>query len=332
MNTPADLAPLLEAFFTQRLIAQRKVSAHTISSYRDTFRLLLKFAEKQLGRPPSKLTLAHLEAPFVAAFLAHLETTRTNGARTRNLRLAAIRSFFRYAALEAPQHAGLIQRVLSIPCKRHSRPLVDFLTRAELEALLSASHRPTWIGQRDHALVLTAVQTGLRLSELTGLRQQDVWLGVGAHVRCEGKGRKERCTPLAKSTAAVLGAWIKRQGSDPSRFLFPSSRGGRISADAVQYLVAKYARVAQQACHSLVNKHVTPHVLRHTAAMELLQAGVDRAMISIWLGHESIETTQIYLDANLAMKEEILAKTNAIKITKLRYRPGDRLLSFLQNL
>jgi len=332
MNTPADLAPLLEAFFTQRLIAQRKVSAHTISSYRDTFRLLLKFAEKQLGRPPSKLTLEHLQAPFVAAFLAHLETSRANGERTRNLRLAAIRSFFRYAALEAPQHAGLIQRVLSIPRKRHSRPLVDFLTRAEIEALLSASHHPTWIGQRDHALLLTAVQTGLRLSELTSLRQQDVWLGVGAHVRCEGKGRKERCTPLAKSTAAVLVAWTKRQGENPSGFLFPSSRGGRASADAVQYLVAKYARVAQQACPTLVKKHVTPHVLRHTAAMELLQAGVDRAMIAIWLGHESIETTQIYLDANLALKEEILAKTNAIKSTKVRYRPDDRLLSFLQTL
>lgn len=332
MNTPADLAPLLESFFTQRLIAQRRVSPHTINSYRDTFRLLLKYAEKQLGRPPSKLTLEHLAAPFVAAFLAQLETSRANGPRTRNLRLAAIHSFFRYAALEAPQHAGLIQRVLSIPRKRHTRPLVDFLTRAEIEALLSATNRQTWVGQRDHALLLTAVQTGLRLSELTSLRQQDVWVGVGAHVRCEGKGRKERCTPLAKPTAAVLGAWMKRHGKDPSGFLFPSTRNGRVSADTVQYLVAKYARVAQKSCPSLVKKHVSPHVLRHTAAMELLHAGVDRSMISIWLGHESIETTQIYLDANLALKEEILAKTNGIKSTKVRYRPGDRLLNFLQTL
>ena len=332
MNTPADLAPLLEAFFTQRLIAQRKVSPHTINSYRDTFRLLLKFAEQRLGCPPSKLTLEHLAAPFVAAFLAQLETSRANGPRTRNLRLAAIRSFFHYAALEAPQHAGLIQRVLSIPCKRHARPLVDFLTRVELEAILSAANRQTWVGQRDHAFLLTAVQTGLRLSELTGLRQQDVLLGIGAHVRCEGKGRKERCTPLAKSTGAVLGAWMKRQGKDQPGFLFPSSRGGRLSADAVQYLVAKYARVAQGFCPSLSKKNVSPHVLRHTAAMELLQAGVDRSMISIWLGHESIETTQIYLDANLAMKEESLAKTRSIKSTQVRYRPGDRLLHFLQSL
>lgn len=332
MNTPADLAPLLEAFFTQRLIAQRKLSPHTINSYRDTFRLLLKFAEKQLSRPPSKLTLEHLAAPFLAAFLNQLETSRANGPRTRNLRLAAIHSFFRYAALEAPQHAGLIQRALSIPRKRHSRPLIDFLTRAEIEALLSATNRHTWIGQRDHALLLVAVQTGLRLSELTGLRQPDVLLGIGAHVRCEGKGRKERCTPLAKSTAAVLGAWIKRQGKDQPGFLFPNSRGGRLSADAVQYLVAKYARVAQGVCPSLIKKSVSPHVLRHTAAMEMLQAGVDRSMISIWLGHESIETTQIYLDANLALKEEILAKTNAIKSKTLRYRPGDRLLTFLQSL
>lgn len=332
MNTPADFAPLLESFFTQRLIAQRKVSPHTINSYRDTFRLLLKFAVNQLGRPPSKLTLADLAAPFVSAFLGQLETSRANGPRTRNLRLAAIRSFFQYAALEAPQHAGLIQRVLSIPRKRHSRPLVDFLTRAEIEALLAATPRHAWVGQRDHALMLTAVQTGLRLSELTSLRQQDVWLGVGAHVRCEGKGRKERCTPLAKSTAAVLGAWIRRQVKDPSGFLFPSTRGSRLSADAVQYLVAKYTRVARRTCPSLIKKHVSPHVLRHTAAMELLQAGVDRSMISIWLGHESIETTQIYLDANLALKEEILVKTNAIKSTQVRYRPGDRLLNFLQTL
>jgi integrase/recombinase XerD len=241
MKTPADLSPLLEAFFTQRLIAQRKVSPHTINSYRDTFSLLLKFAERRLRCPPSKLTLENLAAPFLAAFLDHLETTRSNGARTRNLRLAAIHSFFRYAALEAPQHAGLIQRVLSIPRKRYSRALVDFLTRPEIEALLSVANRNTWIGRRDHALLLTAVQTGLRLSELTSLRQQDVSLGAGAYVRCEGKGRKERCTPLAKPTASVLDAWIKHQGKDASRFLFPSTRGGRLSADAVQHLVAKHA-------------------------------------------------------------------------------------------
>jgi integrase/recombinase XerD len=263
MNTPADLSPLLEAFFTQRLIAQRKVSPHTINSYRDTFCLLLKFAEKRLRCPPSKLTLEKLAAPFLAAFLDDLEATGANGPRTRNLRLAAIRSFFRYAALEAPQHAGLIQRVLAIPNKRHSRPLVDFLTRPEIEALLSVVNRNTWIGRRDHAFLLTAVQTGLRLSELTSLRQQDISLGAGAYVRCEGKGRKERCTPLAKPTVAVLDAWINYQGNDPSFFLFPSTRGGRLSADAVQHLVAKHAAAAQKLCPSLTEKKLSPHVLRH---------------------------------------------------------------------
>jgi len=332
MNTPADLSPLLEAFFTQRLMAQRKVSAHTISSYRDTFRLLLKFAERRLKRPPSKLTLENLNGPFLAEFLDHLEAERTNGPRTRNLRLAAIHSFFRYAALEAPQHAGLIQRVLAIPRKRHSQALVNFLTRPEIEALLSVVDRHSWIGRRDHAFLLTALQTGLRLSELTSLRQQDVSLGPGAYVRCEGKGRKERCTPLAKPTVAVLDAWINYQGKDASHFLFPSTRGGRLSADAAQHLVRKHVRAAQKSCPSLTKKSVSPHVLRHTAAMEMLQAGVDRAMISIWLGHESIETTQIYLDANLAIKEEILAKTHPVKGTPLRYRPGDQLLNFLSSL
>jgi integrase/recombinase XerD len=332
MNTPADLSPLLEAFFTQRLMAQRKVSPHTINSYRDTFRLLLKFAERRLKRPPSKLSLENLNAPFLTGFLDHLEAERTNGPRTRNLRLAAIHSFFRYAALEAPQHAGLIQRVLAIPRKRYSQALVNFLTRSEIEALLSVVDRDSWIGRRDHAFLLTALQTGLRLSELTGLRQQDVSLGAGAYVRCEGKGRKERCTPLAKPTVAVLDAWINYQGKDAFRFLFPSTRGGRLSADAAQHLVSKHTRAAQKICPSLAKKNVSPHVLRHTAAMELLQAGVDRSMISIWLGHESIETTQIYLDANLAIKEEILAKTHPVRGTPLRYRPGDRLLNFLSSL
>ena len=254
MNTPADLSPLLEAFFTQRLMAQRKASAHTISSYRDTFRLLLKFAERRLKRPPSKLTLENLNGPFLAEFLDHLEAERTNGPRTRNLRLAAIHSFFRYAALEAPQHAGLIQRVLAIPRKRHSRALVNFLTRPEIEALLSVVDRHSWIGRRDHAFLLTALQTGLRLSELTSLRQQDVSLGPGAYVRCEGKGRKERCTPLAKPTVAVLDAWINYQGKDASHFLFPSTRGGRLSADAAQHLVRKHVRAAQKSCPSLTKK------------------------------------------------------------------------------
>jgi integrase/recombinase XerD len=332
MKANPDFPPLCESFFAKRLIAQRKVSQHTISSYTHTFRLLIRFAHKRLGIHPSKLTLAELNAPFLVEFLDDLEANRANGARSRNARLAAIRSFYHYAALEAPQHSGLIQRVLAIPYKRLARRLVDYLTRPEIEALLGAADKKSWGGRRDHAILLTAVQTGLRLSEITGLRQQDVFFGVGAHVRCEGKGRKERCTPLAKPAAAVLSAWIEEQGREPSKFLFPNARGERLSADAVQHLVAKHVVIARHRCPSLAKKRVTPHVLRHTAAMELLQAGVDRSLIAIWLGHESLDTTQIYLDANLAMKEEILAKTRPVESKPGRYRPEDQLLSFLKAL
>lgn len=329
MKTP--LSPLLEGFFSRRLLTQRRASPHTIASYRDGFRLLLRFAENRLGRAPSQLGLEDLHAPFIASFLDDLECKRANGARTRNIRLAAIHSFFRYAALEAPEQSALIQRVLAIPRKRHARALIDFLVRHEIEALLAAPDQATWIGRRDHAFLLTAVQTGLRLSELTGLRREDVSLDVGAHVRCVGKGRKERCTPLTKSTVRVLRQWITEYlGS--AEYMFPSTRGGRLSADAAQHLVATHAAKARATCPSLARKRVTPHVFRHTAAMELLQAGVDRALIAIWLGHESVETTQIYLDANLALKEEILAKTRPIKNRPRIYRPGDRLLNFLRNL
>ncbi len=331
MKASTLLAPLLEGFFTKRLLAQRRVSPHTVASYRDSFRLLLRFAEKHLGQAPSKLALEDLPAPFVASFLDDLESKRTNGARTRNSRLAAIHSFFRFAALEAPEHSALIQRVLAIPRKRHTRALIDFLTRPEIESLLAAPDRITWVGRRDHAFLLTAVQTGLRLSELTGLRREDVSLKVGAHVRCEGKGRKGRCTPLTKSTVIVLRRWIDDYPTG-TQFLFPSMRGGRLSADAVQHLVAKHSATARATCPSLAKKRVTPHVLRHTAAMELLQAGIDRALIAIWLGHESVETTQIYLDANLALKAEILEKTRPINSPPGAYRPGDRLLNFLKNL
>jgi integrase/recombinase XerD len=332
MKATSDLAALLEGFFAQRLIAQRRVSPHTLASYRDTFRLLLKFAEQHLGPPPSELTLCDLNAEFIGRFLDHLESDRTNSVRSRNLRLTAIRSFFCYAAVEAPPHAALIQRVLAIPRKRHARPLIDFLTHAEMEAMLATTGRQSWIGCRDYLFLLIAMQTGMRLSELTGLRHQDVMLGTGAHVRCEGKGRKERCTPLTKSAAKMLATWIKDQGQNDSQFLFPSVRGGRLSADAVQHLVRKYAAAATKACPSIAKKNVSPHVLRHSTAMELLQAGIDRSMIAIWLGHESVETTQIYLDANIAIKREILEKTRPINGTPGRYRPSDSLLSYLQSL
>lgn len=328
----ADLGFLFETFFHQRLISQRRASPHTIASYRDTFRLLLAFAQKRLSRPPSQLALQDISPSLVSDFLDHLESSRANRARTRNLRLTAIRSFFRFAALERPEHGAVIHRVLAIPNKRCQRPLVGFLTRPEIEGLLGAVDCTTWIGRRDYALLLVALQTGLRLSELTGLRRENVTLGTGAHIYCVGKGRKERGTPLTKTARRVLKDWMKEPWPMESAFLFPSLSGGRLSADAVQDLVSKHVAAARVKCPSLAKKRVTPHVLRHTAAMELLQAGVDRSMIALWLGHESVETTQIYLDANLALKEEILAKTNPINGKLGRYRPTDRLLSFLSNL
>lgn len=332
MKTRAELPLLLESFFTKRLMGQRKASPHTIAAYRDTFSLLLKFAQKRLGREPSNLAFEDLHAGFVASFLDDLEVSRYCCPRSRNLRLAAIRSFFRYAAVEAPQHAGLIQRVLTIPRKRHIQPVIDYLNHDEIKALLAVADRTTWLGRRDHAILLTAVQTGLRLSEITGLCRDDVVLGLGAHVRCTGKGRKERCTPLSKPVVAVLSAWMRDATKMQSPLLFPSSRGGRLSADAVQRMVARHVAKAQETFPSLARKHVTPHVLRHSAAMELLQAGVDRALIAIWLGHESVETTQIYLDADLALKEAMLAKARPLDGKLPRYRPGDQLVRFLKAL
>jgi integrase/recombinase XerD len=332
MKDAAGFPTLLETFFTRRLIAQRKASPHTIASYRDTFRLLLQFAEQRLAKAPSSLTIEDLNAPFLGVFLDHLESARANGARSRNLRLTGIRSFFRFAALETPQHAGLFQRVLAIPNKRQSRPLVGFLNRPEIDALLAAPDRNTWLGRRDHTLLLTAVQTGLRLAEITSIRQHDVSLATGAHVRCEGKGRKERCTPLTKSTVTALRTWIREQGANGTRILFPSVRGNQLSADAVQHLVAKYAAAAQRTCPSLAGKRISPHVLRHTTAMELMQAGVDRTLIALWLGHESVETTQIYLDADLAIKANVLSKLTPINTPGGRFQPDDDLLAFLKGL
>ena len=332
MKPAPDFSLLCQTFFAKRLIDQHKASPHTIAAYAQTFRLLVRFAEQRLETPPSRLSLAQLDAPFLAAFLDDLEKGRSNGARSRNARLAAIRSFYHYAALEMPQYAVLIQRVLAIPYKRLARPLVGYLAREEAEALLASVDQGTWLGRRNHAILLVAIQTGLRLSEITGLRRRDVALSTGAHVRCEGKGRKERCTPLTKAAVAVLKAWTSEQDGTEENILFPNARGERLSADAIQHLVARQVAVAQRSCPSLASKRVTPHVLRHTAAMELLQAGVDRSLIAIWLGHESLETTQIYLDANLALKEAVLAKTQPIKSTLGKYRPGDQLLTFLKAL
>jgi site-specific recombinase XerD len=324
---------LLESFFTQRLMKQRNASPHTISSYRDTFRLLLQFTQQRLHKAPSSLEFAEIDAPLIAEFLEGLEKSRNISPRSRNLRLAAIRSFFRYAAFEAPDQSAQIQRVLAIPGKRCTRSILNFLMKEEIEALLGAPDQGTWSGRRDRALLLVAVQTGLRLSELTGLQWPSVVLqGTGAHIRVIGKGRKERCTPLTKQTTAVLKAWKREASQGGAKTVFPNARGGQLSADGLQYILAKHVAVAQQTCQSLVGKRVTPHTLRHTLAMELMQSGVDRAMIALWLGHESVETTQIYLHANLALKEEILSKTS-MPGTKLgRFHPDDQLLAFLSGL
>ena len=326
------LAPTLEAFFTDRLVAQRRVSPHTVASYRDAWRLLLNFATEQIGKQPCMLDLEDLDAPFIGAFLTHLETVRHNRVRTRNARLVAIHSFYRFAALRHPEHAALIQRVLAIPLKRTDRHLVTFLTRPEIDALLSAPERTTWIGRRDYALLAVALQTGLRVSELTALCCDDVVLGTGAHLRCHGKGRKERHTPLTGHTQKALRAWMDERQGAPTDPLFPSRRGSALSRDAIELLVTRHAATAQQRCPSLRTKTVTPHVLRHSCAMALLHAGIDVAVIALWLGHDSIEATNVYLHADLAIKEQALAKTAPPNSAPGRYRPPDSLLAFLEGL
>lgn len=331
MTPPPSLAPLLERFFTQRLVQQRQASPHTVGSYRDAFRQFLKFAQHRLHRPPARLRFEELDAPLIVAFLDDLERQGIS-VRTRNLRLTALHSFFRYAALEVPTHAAQIQRVLAIPSKRFTRTLVPFLTRAEVEALLAAPDQRTWRGRRDYAFLLVAVQTGLRVSEMTGLTRHDVVLGTGAHVHVIGKGRKERCTPLARSTRAVLKAWLREPPRGDASLLFPSATGTRLTIHGVQYLLNKHRLAASAVCPSLREKRVTVHRLRHTMAMDLLEAGVDRAVIALWLGHESVETTQMYLEATLAMKERALARTTPHDTRAGRYQAGDELLGFLASL
>lgn len=326
------LAPILESFFTQRLITQRRVSPNTVASYRDTFRLLLIFAHKTTGKAPCKMQLTDLDAPLITAFLDHLERQRGNSIRTRNARLVAVHSLFRHAALEEPAHAGLIQRVLAIPQKRFEQAIVSFLTKEEVEAILASPDQTEWIGRRDHALLVVAAQTGLRVSELIGLRRQDISLHHGPHVRCHGKGRKERCTPLTTQTVAVLRAWISAQDTNPDAPLFPSRRGTPLSRDAVERLVDKHAHNAAQRCPSLRDKTISPHVLRHSTAMQLLHAGVDTSVIALWLGHESVQSTQIYLHADMSIKQKALDRIAPVDTHPGRYQPPDALLAFLEAL
>jgi site-specific recombinase XerD len=328
----STLTSTLQAFFTERLIRQRQASQHTVAAYRDTFRLLLTFAAQRTGAQPSRLDVADLDAPLIAAFLDHLEHDRGNSVRTRNARLAAIHSLYRYAALRHPDQADTIQRVLAIPLKRFDRALVTFLTASEVDALLDAPDRLTWTGRRDHAMLLLAIQTGLRVSEFIGLKCHDVHLGTGPYVACHGKGRKDRITPLTNPTVAVLRVWLAERGGQPTDPLFPNRRGRSLSRDAVERRLTKYTATATHRCPSLQGKKITAHALRHTAAMQLLRAGVDTSVIALWLGHERLETTQIYLHADLALKERALTRTTPPSTPAGRYRAPDKLLAFLEAL
>jgi len=323
---------LLQSFFTDRLLQQWRASAHTVASYRDTFRLLLRFANEKLGKEPSILSLEDLTPDFISSFLEYVEKDRNNCVRTRNARLAAIHSFFRYVSFRAPEYAEFCYQILAIPSKRFERRPIEFLTRKEIDALTNAPDQNRWIGRRDRIFLLTAVQTGLRVSELIGLLCEDVVLGIGAHVRCEGKGRKQRSTPLRRETAGVMAAWLCELNGQPKDPVFPCIRGGFLSRDAIERLVARHCKSAQSHCPSLGHKKVTPHVLRHTAAMELLQHGVDRSVIALWLGHESVETTQMYLHADMRLKRKALSRITPLGVKPSLYKPDDELLAFLEDL
>ena len=332
MKPTNGFGPLVQAYFTERLMQQQAASPHTIASYRDTFRLLTSYLERKLKKAPTSLTLADVDARIILSFLGSLERERGNSARTRNSRLAAIHSFFGFVARREPALGGIAQSVLAIQGKRHGKRTIDYLTRPEIAALLDSPSSGTWSDQRDRMMLLLAVETGFRVSELTGLRCEDFVPGNGSHVTCRGKGRKSRCVPIRKQTGAEISRWLDTRNGAPSDVLFPNARGGALSRDGVQYILTKHLEKARLKCTSLIRKRVTPHVLRHSTAMHLLESGVDCSVIALWLGHETMETTQIYLHASLALKERALAKTQAPGGHMKRYRPPDALLSFLNSL
>lgn len=330
--TTATLPALIQKFFTDRLCTQMEASPNTIAGYRDTFRLLLRFASEQTGRPPTKLKVEDIDSTMVGDFLVHVETLRRNSARSRNVRLAAIRSFFRFVAMSEPAYLLHCQRILAMPSKRYVRRTVDFLDRAEMDALLAAPDRSTWVGRRDYVILIVALQTGLRASELINLRRCDIVTGTGAHIRCEGKGRKQRGTPLRPETLKVLGGWLRERAGADGDPLFPTIRGAKLSRDALELVVRRHTLSASKSCSSLTGKRVSPYVLRHSTAMELLHHGADQSLIALWLGHESVETTQVYMHADLRLKEKALARVAAPTSQPGRYRPDDTLLAFLESL
>jgi site-specific recombinase XerD len=328
----SSVAPTLQSFFTDGLTTQRQASEHTIASYRDTCRLLLEFIHRRTGRPPSRLDWTDLDADAVTAFLDHLETDRHNGPRTRNARLTAIRSLFVYASLHHPEHATTIARVLAIPPKRFDKAIVAYLDDAEAAAVLAAPDRATWVGRRDHTLIALAIQTGLRISELLGLNCGDIVLGTGGHVRCEGKGRKQRSVPMTDPIRSIVELWLRERDGQRSDPVFITRTGRRLSVDAVQRRLTLHAETAATHCPSLRGKHLSPHVLRHTSAMALLHAGVDTTVIALWLGHADTRSTNAYLHADLAIKERALARLTPTPPQPGRYRPPDRLIAFLEAL
>lgn len=332
MNDIYPLPIYVQRFFTSRLQTQLHASPNTIASYRDTFRLLLRFAESQLGLPPTKLQVANIDADLIGQFLSFWENERGNSARSRNTRLAAIRSFFKYVSGNEPQLLSHCQRVLAMPSKHHEKRVIDFLTRDELDALLMAPDLSSWFGRRDRTILLTMLQTGLRVSELISLKVKDVELGTGAHVRCIGKGRKERATPLRTDCRTALKAWLSESKSAPQDSLFSTIKGNSLSRDAIERVVRKYTQLASSNCQTLGTKRVSPHVLRHTAAMQLLQSGVDPTIIALWLGHESVETTQVYIHADIKLKEKAMALTKPADAPDGRFQPEDDLLEFLEAL
>lgn len=326
------LAPTLQAFFTDRLVKERDASPRTIAAYRDTWRLLVRFAAERRRRQPSQLDLADLDAPIISAFLDHLEQQRHNSVTTRNARLAGIHALFRYAALRHPEHAALIQRVLAIPPKRYDRTIITYLTTDEVDALIAAPDISTWCGRRDRTMVVLTAQTGVRVSELIGLTCADIHLGTGAHVACHGKGRKDRVTPLSHATVDAVTPWIAERDGRLTDPLFPTRTGRHLGRDAIERRLRLHAASAALICPSLAGKKVTPHVLRHTAAMRLLEAGIDTTVIALWLGHEQVDTTAVYLHAHLGIKEQALARTTPPHVKPGRYRPPDDLLAFLEAL
>lgn len=331
MQSP-NIPALMEAFLNERMIRQKQVSPHTLASYSDTFRLLLQYAEKELKKKLSDLTINDFNAQFLCRFLDNQEECRKICARTRNARLVAIRSFFNYLLYRLPGSGGLITEVLAIPEKRTGTKLIDFLTEEEVAALLNAPNREEWIGKRDYTFLVIAIQTGMRLAELTALKWKDVHLEQIAYIECCGKGRKNRVIPLSKESIKCLSLWSKETHSTSSDIVFPTIHNHKISADTVQYMLKKYSMAAAKHCHSLVLKKVTPHMLRHTTAMGLVQNNVELASVALWLGHESIKTTYMYLKADMAMKEKILKKLPPLNIKTSRYKPKAEIMTFLKNL